>query len=59
MGCFVLYVKYSELVASGVQNCSVVSDDLKNPAAFATVLETFSTPPIDLAWSILKLIVFL
>ena len=54
-----VYVKYNEIVASGVQTCSVVSNEVKSPSVLATIFITFSTPPIDLACSILKLIVFI
>ena len=59
MGWLVSYAKYDEIVASGVQTCSVVRNHIKNPSVFATNFVTFSTPPIDLACSILKLIVFI
>ena len=59
MGWLVSYAKYDEIVALGVQTTySVVSNDVKNPLVFATNLITFSTPPTDLACSILKLIAF-
>ena len=56
VGWLGLYVKYNDIVASGVQNCSVVINDLKDPLDFATNVITFSTPPIDVACSTLKMI---
>ena len=51
--------KNNEIVASGVRTYSVVSNDVNNPTVLANIFITLSTPPIDLACSILKLIVFI
>ena len=40
----------NEIVASGVQTCSVVRNHIKNPSVVVTDLVTFSTPAIDLSY---------
>ena len=47
---FFLHNKVEDIVASGIQNCSVVSNDVKHPSEFDSCLDTFRIPPIDLTY---------
>ena len=49
MGWLVSYVEYDEIVASGVQTCSAVINDVSKPLVVANDFVTLSTPPSVLA----------